>query len=71
MAANPAQLTRMSDADTKAVRALMDTHRWRDVAQMLGIFAEATLWKVCAGAVVSRLTASTIREHLAAMEGGE
>lgn len=35
---------------------------------MLGVFAERTLWKVCAGATVSKLTAQTIREHLAALD---
>lgn len=68
MGMNPEHLTRMSEQETAAVRALMDRHGWRGASRMLGVFAERTLWKVCAGATVSKLTAQTIREHLAALD---
>lgn len=68
MSANPEHLTRMSEQETAAVRSLMEKHGWRVASKLLGVFAERTLWKVCAGASVSKLTAQTIREHLAAMQ---
>lgn len=68
---NPSQLERLTEGERAKVQALMDSVGWRETARRLGVFSEMTLWKICAGALVSRLTAITVREHLAAAQEGE
>lgn len=69
MPANPAQLTRLTETETLAVRKLVDKYGAKSAAPLLGLYAEMTVWKVYAGAAVCQQTARTVRENL--ISGGE
>lgn len=65
MPVNPSQLIRLTDDETKMVREIVLKHGQNKGAQMLGIFSAITILKASTGLSLHKLSAITIREHLA------
>lgn len=56
----------LTDDERARVRALVDSSGVREAARVLGLQAEATVWKALAGAEIHTLTLSTVRAALGA-----
>lgn len=59
---------KLTQAEVNAVREIVEKHGPKRAAELLGLGAEATVWKALAGAEVHSLTASTVRANLAALK---
>jgi hypothetical protein len=68
---NPSHLEHVGTGCADTVLDLLRTRGMKETLSMLGIYSQQTILKVCADLPVSRLTAITIRERLAALAEGK